>query len=119
MIPTQEALQSIEEKLGTKFPPSYKKYLANYREPFEFSQLYPHGKFLETVQETKKIKKTIQLHKLLPFFVDEQYPSTDYYCFQLNSTDPEYKVVVFCVHAIVDEWENFDAWLHWSKTKKL
>lgn len=119
MIPTEKSLDILEQKFGINFPPSYKTYLANYTDPFEFHAIYLRGRFISTIDEIKRIKKLTRIgeSKLFPFFLDEQRSLEDFYCFDLSSPGPEYNVVVFAIHTLVYKWENFNNWLEWNRIK--
>jgi len=98
--------------MNIKYPPSFIEYLSE----------HPNSKMITAVDDIKKIQK-ITGEGLLPFLVFPEGQSDpakyDYYCFDLSKNAPDYKVVVFSIHAIVKEWSNFSEWIEWSSDKIL
>jgi hypothetical protein len=83
---------------------------------FEFSSLYLHSHFINSIKIVLDAKKLIY-NNLLPFLLNVQGKTIDYYCFDTSTKKPDYEVVLFAVHAIVFSWKNYQEWLVWSNQK--
>lgn len=112
-LPTEQQVCDVESLLGVKFPPSYRDYLLHYSdvnfEAFELYRVFQDGSYLDMVKEIHEAHDLVELPThLLPFLHD----NGDYYCFDLSTPGPEYKVVFWSHNGIVDEsWTDFAAWV--------
>ena len=53
---------------------------------------------------------------LLPFMQENQQACPDIYAFDLSSETPEFRVVVWCDHAVVMEWQSFPVFFSGSES---
>lgn len=65
---------------------------------------------VESVDEVARLRENLP-NGLHPFMVANQQTWTDVYALDLSSSPPA--VVVWADHAIVERWENFEAFLRW------
>ncbi len=108
-LPSFDEIKSIEEKIHKIYPQSFLDYISRYSD-FESPKFSKNAYFIHTIEEILNFEKLTQSsYSLLPFFIDTE--NGDYYCFNENSN-----VLVYSVHTIVHEWNDFTAWVDWSKT---
>jgi hypothetical protein len=69
---------------------------------------------ISSVAEIRKVQQEIP-EGLLPFMKEEQDRWWDIYAFELADTSPEYSVVVWADHAIVERWKSFPAYTAWLR----
>jgi len=112
-LPTRKDVVSAERKLGVKFPPSYVKYQLQYSDvvlgTFELFQLFEDGSYTDLFKAVREAKETGLPEHLLPFLED----NSDYYCFDLTSPAPEYKVRFWSHNGLTgEEWGDFLEWVN-------
>ena len=112
LLPTEEDVKNAEEKLGVKFPPSYIKYQLEYSNleygTFEPFLLFEDGSYLDLVSSVNDARQNGLPDYLLPFLED----NGDYYCFDMTTKAPEYKVKFWSHNgATGEEWEDFLDWV--------
>ncbi|MCJ8166160.1 SMI1/KNR4 family protein [Pontibacter sp. E15-1] len=111
-LPTRKDIENAERKLELKFPPSYVKYQLEYSDvvlgTIEPLQLFENGSYTDLVKAVREAHEAGLSEHLIPFLED----NSDFYCFDLTSSPPEYNVR-FCSHnGLTDEkWENFLEWV--------
>ena len=111
-LPTEQDVKNAEEKLGVRFSPSYIKYQLEYSNlsygAFEPYLLFEDGSYLDLVNSVEEARENGLPEHLLPFLED----NGDYYCFDMTTKAPEYKVRYWSHNGTVDEsWEGFLDWV--------
>jgi hypothetical protein len=111
-LPTENDLRNVEEKLDFKFPPSYVKYQLNYSDvalgTFEPYQLFEDGSYLDLLNGIIEAQELGLPKNLIPFLED----NADFYCFDTNSTAPEFEVRFWSHNGETNEkWKNFLDWV--------
>ncbi|HVG12644.1 MAG TPA: SMI1/KNR4 family protein [Flavisolibacter sp.] len=110
--PSEEDVRNAEEKLGVKFPPSFITYQLEYADltygSFEPYLRIEDGSHLDLVNSVSEARAYGLPQHLLPFVED----NGDYYCFDLATKAPEYKVRYWSHDGATDEsWESFLDWV--------
>jgi len=112
LLPTEEEVKNVEEKLGIRLPPSYVKYQLQYSDvvfgTYEPYQLFEDGSFTDLIKSVDEAREHGLPVHLLPFLED----NGDYFCFDLLSTAPEYQVRYWSHNGATEaKWENFLEWV--------
>lgn len=108
----ESEIEKVENELKISFPTSYKTFAKDYLNmglrgiqflPFAASEP------MYLLSELNNARKYFELpNHLIPFINDND----DYYCFDLKSNQPDYKVVYWSHNGLTNErWENFLDWL--------
>jgi hypothetical protein len=111
-LSTHDDVRNAEEKLGVAFPPSYVKYQLQYSDvtfgTYEPYHLFQDGSYLDLVASVDEARENGLPDHLLPFVED----NSDYFCFDLQSAGPEYKVAFWSHNGKQGEtWSNFLDWV--------
>ncbi len=112
-LPTEQQVRETEAALGVTFPPSYREYQLHYSNvtfgTFDLYWLHQEGSYLDLLEGVREAREDMELPEhLLPFLQDDG----DYYCFDLSSPGPEYKVVLWSHDGTTDEsWRDFPTWV--------
>ncbi len=110
-LPSRDNLEVIEKRVSRIFPEVFKNFIRENSSIDSQKFLGADVSFVQSLDEVENFSQVSSYSpaQLLPFFID--ITNQDYYCFDEND-----KVVVFSVHTIVEEWENFQKWLQWCYT---
>ena len=111
-LPTEEDVKNAEEILNVKFPPSYVKYQLEYSDilfgTYEPYQLFENGSYTDLIKSVNEAREYGLPKHLLPVLED----NGDYFCFDLTSPAPEFKVNYWTHNGITNEnWGNFLDWV--------
>lgn len=111
-LPSEDDVKNAEIKLGVSFPPSYITYQLEYSNltygTFEPYLLFEDGSYLDLVNAVNEAREYGLPEHLLPFLGD----NGDYYCFDMTTKPPEYKVRYWSHNGTTDEnWEGFMDWV--------
>ncbi len=87
--------------------------LALFSQTAAFQKSFPNGRLISSGEDIRIARLSGLPHHLLPFLQDKQPEHIDYYCVDLAGDETKKAVVVFALHAIVNEWENFEAFRIW------
>lgn len=126
-VPTYNEILCLASDLNLTYPPSFLAFIES-AERKQLDSIYlafPNGRFLKNLPEIQLLHEVLG-KGLLPFFIEgapRTIPSLpdefelpahwNVYCFGLNRQSFEWPVVVFSVHAVVKDWQNFQNWIEW------
>lgn len=113
----REHLNETERTLGFKYPPSFVAGIKDFSACLSsdgFLRVFGEARLLLSAGEISVDRERIP-EELIPFMRIEQTFWPDFYAFDLTSSSPEFKVVVWSDHAIVAEWETFPAFSQWVR----
>ncbi len=80
-----------------------------------FADSFPTA-YLATSSDIKAAWAETLPDSLVPFMCEKQLAHIDYYCFNAAAgCGPQ--IVLFADHAVVYDWEDFDTFLDWVRTK--
>src|ERR1051325_4626729 len=113
----QEHLHEAERALGFLYPPSFVSGAQ------EFSALTVSAGFRRAFSDTRLLLSEPEIAaaresipaSFLPFMREEQPSWPDIYAFDLDSTRPEFRVLVWSDHAVVMDWESFPVFIQWVR----
>src|SRR5688572_20634616 len=77
---------------------------------------FPKARLLQSSSEIDGASRQLPA-TLLPFMVDEQGQRSDVYAFDLEDSTAD-RVVVWNDHAVVADWNSFDAFLNWLRIER-
>jgi hypothetical protein len=111
-------LQQTERKIGFSYPPSFH---ARFPELLEiaqsnsrFKKIFPNTRLITTLPDIRDTHRNGLPTRYIPFLMQTQQPAhTDYYAFDKKAQAIEKPVCVFAIHTIVEQWDNFEAFLAW------
>ncbi len=110
-------LQEIEHAVGFRYPLSFISMFEEFSALLGtdgFRRAFPATCLLLSAPEIAAAREGIPA-ALLPFMREEQPSWPDIFAFDLDSDDPEFRVVVWSDHAIVMDWESFPVFLPWVR----
>ena len=108
-----DQIREIESAFGFNYPPSFLSALEEIRRAF------PQAELLLSSPDIQATSENIP-ERLFPFLRDHyrKWPEvqwSDIYAFDLDSKAPEFRVVVWCDHAIVMDWDGCMSFLQWIR----
>jgi hypothetical protein len=116
MVP-QDRLREIERATGLVYPSSFISGIDEFHvlaESEGFRRVFSDARLLLSPPDIAAVREAIPDY-LLPFMGQRESSWEDIYAFDLDSNQPDCKVVVWADHAIVMDWENFGAFLQWVR----
>jgi hypothetical protein len=110
-------LQEAEQAVGFRYPPSFVSGFEQFSELLSsegFRRAFSDTRLLLSAPEITAARESIPA-SFLPFMREEQPSWPDIYAFDLDSTSPEFRVVVWSDHAVVMDWESFPIFIQWIR----
>jgi hypothetical protein len=114
---TQETLHETERALGFTYPPSFVSGAQEFSVLVEsegFRRAFSDIRLLLSAPEIAAARKNTP-DAFLPFMREENPSWPDFYAFDLGSTSPELRVVVWSDHAVVMDWKSFPVFIQWVR----
>lgn len=113
-------LHELERELGFSYPPSFVRRIeelnALSRTP-RFARFMPGASFLLSKADMRIVEENLLPGGFIPFLAERQAAHVDYYVFDTSTDAPELQVLVFADHAVVQAWDDFDAFYAWLMAK--
>ena len=108
-------LQEIERAVGITYPSSFVSGVELFSELLSsegFRRAFSDSRLLLSAPEIEAVRENIPA-SFLPFMRQEQPSWPDIYAFDIDSTSPEFRVIVWSDHAVVMDWESFPVFIQW------
>ena len=106
---THIELREIEQALNFTYPPAFLSAIE------ELGRAFCNGVLLLSLVDIDAVREDIP-DRLLPFLRDHNGQWPDIYAFDLDSQYLELRVVVWCDHAIVMDWNTFADFLRYVRS---
>jgi len=113
-------MQDLERELGFLYPPSFLRRIEELNavsRTSRFARVMPGARLLLSKADMQMVPGDFLPGELIPFLAERQPQHVDYYAFDTSTNSPEFRVVVFAVHTVVAEWDNFDSFYAWLTAK--
>jgi hypothetical protein len=114
----REQLREAERTCGFHYPASFLAIADDFAAiaaSASFAEAFPDSCLVSTAGQIQAAWKAGLPDTLIPFFEEKQPHHTDFFCFYRAESSPGPPVVVFAVHTIVHDWNDFIAFLNWLR----